>query len=228
MAPIAPRSPDRVAETVACAPAQRRPIGPSPGRVRSPSRSTPRWTSCSTADRRVIVFGEDVGVKGGVYGVTARAGPPVRRRPGLRHPARRAVDPRSWAGRRAGRPDPDPGDPVPGLPAQRRGSTARRGGHAALLLPRPLQQPDGGPDRRTWLPEGLRRALPQRQRGGGAARHSRTGGGLPGRADDAAAMLRTCVAAAVTDCDGVGVPGADRALPPARSLRSRRSGLAGR
>ena len=50
----------------------------------------------------------------------------------------------------------------------------------------------------------------------------------PARADDAAALLRTCVAAAAADGTRVGVPGADRALPPARPVRRRRRGMAGR
>ena len=71
MAPIAPRNPARVAETVRvlCAQAD---LG---------EQATPRTLAESinatldellTVERRVIVFGEDVGVKGGVYGVTAR------------------------------------------------------------------------------------------------------------------------------------------------------------
>ncbi len=40
------------------------------GRSRSPSRSTARSATCSPPTDRVLVFGEDVGAKGGVYGVT--------------------------------------------------------------------------------------------------------------------------------------------------------------
>ena len=75
MAPLAPRHPAVVEETV-------RALGPSrPERVEGQRHATPRTLAESinatldellTADRRVIVFGEDVGVKGGVYGVTAR------------------------------------------------------------------------------------------------------------------------------------------------------------
>ena len=48
----------------------------------------------------------------------------------------------------------------------------------------------------------------------------------PARPDDAAAMLRTCVAAARVDGTRVRVPRADRALPHARSLRGRRRAVA--
>ena len=148
MAPLAPRQPDEVGASAADA--ARPPLSDQPRTLAESINAT--LGELLTARPRVIVFGEDVGVKGGVYGVTARPGPPVRRGPGLRHRARRAVDPRSGAGRRSGRSDPDPGDPVPGLPAQRRRSTSRRGGHAAVLLPGPLHATrwsSGSPDSRT-------------------------------------------------------------------------------
>ena len=131
-------------------------------------------------DRRVIVFGEDVGVKGGVYGVTGG----LARRHGAARVFDTILDEQSilglGLGAGSGRSDPDPGDPVPRLPAQRRRPTPRRGGHAAVLLPGPVQQSDGGPGRRTGVPEGIRRPLPQRQRGRRAARHPGTGRRLPG------------------------------------------------
>ena len=83
---------------------------------------------------------------------------------GVRHPARRAGHPRAGARRRVVGAAADPGDPVPRLPAQRRGPDPRRRRHAAVLLEPAVPQPDGGARRRLRLPEGLRRALPQRQR----------------------------------------------------------------
>ena len=65
------------------------------------------------------------------------------------------------------------GDPVPRLPAQRRGPAARRGGDAAVLLAGPVPERHGRADRGLRLPEGLRRPLPQRRRGRRAARHPR-------------------------------------------------------
>ena len=95
MAPIAPRSPVRVAETVAALRAAQ-PVGqPRPRTLAESINAT--LEELLAADRRVIVFGEDVGVKGGVYGVTAR----LARRYGA---ARvfdtlldEQVDSRSWA-----------------------------------------------------------------------------------------------------------------------------------
>ena len=60
-------------------------------------------------------------------------------------------------------------------------------------------QPAGRAHRRLRLPEGLRRPLPQRQRGRRAPRHPGLVIASPARPADAAAMLRTCVAAAVAD-----------------------------
>ena len=49
---------------------------------------------------------------------------------------------------------------------------------------------------------------------------------VPARPEDAAAMLRTCLAAASVDGTGVGVPRADRAVPRARPARRGRPRLA--
>ena len=70
MAPIAPRNPVRVAETVA---ALRDTQPEDQPRSRTLAESiNATLDELLAADRRVIIFGEDVGVKGGVYGVTAR------------------------------------------------------------------------------------------------------------------------------------------------------------
>jgi len=77
MAPIAPRTRGRVADTVRTL----RNMRPEPEQTETGHSPKPRTLAESinatldellTADRRVIVFGEDVGAKGGVYGVTAR------------------------------------------------------------------------------------------------------------------------------------------------------------
>ncbi|HEY6682986.1 MAG TPA: thiamine pyrophosphate-dependent enzyme [Propionibacteriaceae bacterium] len=68
MAPIAPRNPGRVAETVR---ALR--VGADQAKPRTLAESiNATLDELLAADRRVIVFGEDVSAKGGVYGVTAR------------------------------------------------------------------------------------------------------------------------------------------------------------
>ena len=132
------------------------------------------------ADRRVLVFGEDVGVKGGVYGVTGG----LARRHGAARVFDTVLDEQSILGLALGAglagliPIPE----IQYLAYLHNAEDQLRGegGHAAVLLPRPVPQPDGGPGRRAGLPEGLRRPLPQRQRGRRAARHPGPGGRLPG------------------------------------------------
>ncbi len=109
-----------------------------------------------------LAFGEDIGRKGGVYGVTR----------GLQKsfgPARvfdTLLDEQSILGLALGRrrlgPAAVAGDPVPRLSAQRRRPVAWRGGVVEVLLTRAVPQSDGAADRRVRLPEGIRRALPQR------------------------------------------------------------------
>ena len=65
----------------------------------------------------------------------ARAAGPVRVGPRLRHPARRADHPRHGAGHQPRGVRAGARDPVPRLPAQRRGPAARRGGLAAASSP---------------------------------------------------------------------------------------------
>ncbi len=76
MAPISPRHPAGVAETVGVLTSGRVERSSSPeatARPRTLAESiNATLDELLSADRRVIVFGEDVGVKGGVYGVTAR------------------------------------------------------------------------------------------------------------------------------------------------------------
>ena len=70
MAPIAPRHPARVAETVHALSATQSADKTKPRTLAESINAT--LDELLAADRRVIVFGEDVGVKGGVYGVTTR------------------------------------------------------------------------------------------------------------------------------------------------------------
>ncbi len=65
MAPLAPRRPERVAESAEALAAG---VSVQPRTLAESINATLR--DILAADRRVIVFGEDVGVKGGVYGVT--------------------------------------------------------------------------------------------------------------------------------------------------------------
>jgi 2-oxoisovalerate dehydrogenase E1 component len=65
MAPLAPRRPEQVAESAEALTAD------SSGEPRTLAESiNATLRTILAADRRVVVFGEDVGVKGGVYGVT--------------------------------------------------------------------------------------------------------------------------------------------------------------
>ena len=120
-----------------------------------------------------LIFGEDVARKGGVYGVTRgllKAGGPARVFDTL-------LDEQAILGpcarRRVVGTAADTGDPVPRLPAQRRGSDSRRRRHPAVLLEPAVPQPDGRSRRRVWLSERLRRALPQRQQHRRHPRHPR-------------------------------------------------------
>jgi 2-oxoisovalerate dehydrogenase E1 component len=70
MAPIAPRHPARVAETVHALRASQSADKAKPRTLAESINAT--LNELLAADRRVIVFGEDVGAKGGVYGVTTR------------------------------------------------------------------------------------------------------------------------------------------------------------
>ena len=219
MAPLSPRRPG--------------PRSRDGGRAaaRSAGRSEPQTLAESinatlaeilTADRRVIVFGEDVGVKGGVYGVTRG----LARRLGAARvfdtAAGRAVDPRPRARGRAGRADPDPGDPVPRLPAQRRRSTARRGRDPVVLLLA------AGSATRWWFGWP---GWPTRRASAGTSTTTTRSAVLrdipglvvacPARADDAAGDAAHLRGRGRDRRDGVGVPRADRALPPARPARRR-------
>jgi 2-oxoisovalerate dehydrogenase E1 component len=232
MAPIAPRSPAQVAETVralsmhperAIRPKQGiRPeqgIGPGPfdklrtapvegGALAEPADSRPRTLAESingtldqllTADRRLIVFGEDVAVKGGVYGVTTR----LARRHGAARVFDTVLDEQSilGLGLGAGLAGLIPIPEVQYLAYLHNAEDQLRGEGATLPF---------FSRRRFTNPMVIRIAGLGYQKGFGGHFHNddsvavlRDIPGLvvacPARADDAAAMLRTCVAAAITD-----------------------------
>ena len=218
MAPLGlPAAPPSAEPRRTCRPARRRAADPRAGHQRHARRR------CWPAHADVLVFGEDVAVKGGVYGVTRG----LRKRfgvdPGLRHPARRADDPRHGAGHQPRGLRADPRDPVPRLPAQRRGPAPRRGRVAAVLLRRAVPQRHGRPDRRT---------RPTRR--GSAATSTTTTRvavlrDIPGlvarRPQPPAERARAAARPASTwpaGRPGLRVPRADRQLPHPRPARRRR------
>ena len=167
--------------------ARRRPVAGVPGEdALTLAQAINRTLADALADHDdVLVLGQDVGRKGGVYGVTRglhkRFGSAAR----PRHAARRADHPRHGARGEPGGLPPRPGDPVPRLPAQRRGPAARRGG-VARASSRTASTATAMVVRVAGLrlPARLRRALPQRQLGRRAARHPgdrRRGAQPPGR-----------------------------------------------
>ena len=110
-----------------------------------------------------------------------------------------------------------------------RTSTTRRtsaGGDPAVLLAGPLPQRHGRPDRRLRLPEGLRRSLPQRQRGRRAPRRAGHRRRVAGAAGGRSGNFRTCVASAATD-GTVCVPLEPIALYHTRDLHRGRRGSHG-
>ena len=124
-------------------------------------------------DPTVLVFGEDVGAKGGVYGVTRG----LQKRAGAARVFDTLLDEQSILGIALGAgvsgllPIPE----IQYLAYLHNAEDQLRGEAASLSFfsQRPVPQPDGRARRRARLPEGLRRPLPQRQRGRRAARHPR-------------------------------------------------------
>ena len=175
------------------------------------------------ADDRVLVFGEDVGVKGGVYGVT-RGLQRGRRRPGLRHPARRADDPRPGPRRRrcAGCCRSPRSSTSPTCTTPRTSSAARR--RPCVLLQRAVPQPMV-----------VRVAGSATRRGSAATSTTTTRSPCcatcpawssrrrpPGRR--ARPMLRTCAAAAVATARSACSSSRSRSTTPATSTSRATSG----
>jgi len=196
MAPIAPRHPARVAETVHAL------------RATSADKTKPRTLAESinatldellAADPRVIVFGEDVGVKGGVYGVTTR----LARKYGAARVFDTLLDEQAilGLGLGAGLAGLIPIPEVQYLAYLHNAEDQLRGEGATL--------PFFSRGRFT-NPMVVRIAGLGYQKGFGGHFHNDNAVAVlrdipgivvacPARADDAAAMLRTCVAAAITD-----------------------------
>ena len=204
MAPIAPRTPGRVAETVRTLrnmrlePEQTEPgHSPKPRTLAESINAT--LDELLTADRRVIVFGEDVGAKGGVYGVTAR----LARKHGRARVFDTLLDEQAilGLGLGAGLTGLIPIAEVQYLAYLHNAEDQLRGEDATL----PFFSRG-----RYSNPMVVRVAGLGYQKGFGGHFHNdnavavlRDIPGLvvacPARADDAAAMLRTCAAAAITD-----------------------------
>jgi 2-oxoisovalerate dehydrogenase E1 component len=200
IAPLAPRHPAQVAETVR---ALRRRADQGPKR-----RTRPRTLAESinatldellTAERRVIVFGEDVGIKGGVYGVTTR----LARKHGTARVFDTLLDEQAilGLGLGAGLAGLIPISEVQYLAYLHNAEDQLRGEGATLPF---FSQG------RFRNPMVVRIAGLGYQKGFGGHFHNdnavavlRDIPGLvvacPARGDDAAAMLRTCVAAAIAD-----------------------------
>jgi 2-oxoisovalerate dehydrogenase E1 component len=202
MAPLAPRHPPAVEETVRALRHSR------PELVERQRHTKPRTLAESinatldellTGDRRVIVFGEDVGVKGGVYGVTAR----LARKHGTARVFDTLLDEQAilGLGLGAGLAGLIPIPEVQYLAYLHNAEDQIRGEGATL--------PFFSRGRFT-NPMVVRIAGLGYQKGFGGHFHNDNAVGVlrdipglviacPARADDAAAMLRTCVAAAITD-----------------------------
>jgi 2-oxoisovalerate dehydrogenase E1 component len=197
MAPIAPRHPARVAETVHALRATQSADKAKPRTLAESINAT--LDELLAADRRVIVFGEDVGVKGGVYGVTTR----LARKYGAARVFDTLLDEQAilGLGLGAGLAGLIPIPEVQYLAYLHNAEDQLRGEGATL--------PFFSRGRFT-NPMVVRIAGLGYQKGFGGHFHNddavavlRDIPGIvvacPARADDAAAMLRTCVAAAITD-----------------------------
>ena len=147
-----------------------------PARSRWPRPSTPPSPTRWSANPAMVLFGEDVAAKGGVYGVTKG----LRDRFGPGRVFDTLLDETSILGLALGAglggllPVPE----IQYLAYLHNAEDQLRGEAASLQFfsAGRVPQPDGGPGGRAGLPGGVRRALPQRQLGGRAARHPRAGG----------------------------------------------------
>ena len=140
-AALAPRSPTAVAAVGRRGAARDAPSCSAPTLPEHEGAADPRPVDQPGAARRAARRTRGAGLRRGrrARRAASTASPAgccktARRAPRVRHAARRADDPRARARRRRVRAAADPRDPVPRLPAQRRGPAARRGGDAAVLL----------------------------------------------------------------------------------------------
>ena len=193
MAPLAPRSPDRVAELTA------RFDKLSADSMTLAESINATLDQILTADRRVIVFGEDVGVKGGVYGLTGG----LARRHGAARVFDTVLDEQSILGLGLGAGLAGL-VPIPEIQylAYLHNAEDQLRGEAATLPFFSLG--------RFTNPMVVRVAGLGYQKGFGGHFHNDNALGVlrdipglvvacPARADDAAALLRSCVAAAIAD-----------------------------
>ena len=173
MAPLAPRNPEAVwADAILAAADEDRRHAAFGGRL--PELAGPltlaqtinaTLTDAMAARPEMLVFGQDVARKGGVYGVTRG----LLSRFGGGRVFDTLLDEQAILGLALGAglagllPVPE----IQYLAYLHNAADQIRGEarHPAVLLPGPVPQPHGGADRRLRLPGGLRRALPQRQRG---------------------------------------------------------------
>jgi 2-oxoisovalerate dehydrogenase E1 component len=195
MAPIAPRHPDEVAEE-----AKRLRSDQPPDKPQTLAESiNTTLDQILAADRRVVVFGEDTGVKGGVYGVTRG----LARRHGAARVFDTVLDEQSilGLGLGAGLAGLIPIPEIQYLAYLHNAEDQLRGEGATLPF---------FSHGRFRNPMVVRVAGLAYQRGFGGHFHNDNALGVlrdipglvvacPARADDAAGMLRTCVAAAITD-----------------------------
>ena len=234
MAPLAPRRPTVVAARAAVvAPAterQRAFAGRLPedaGPLTLAQSINAALADALAARPGMLVFGEDVARKGGVYGVTRG----LLRRFGAGRVFDTPLDEQAILGLAlgAGLAGMLPVPEIQYLAYLHNAADQIRGEAATLVLffDRPVPEPAGGAGRGAGLPERVRRPFPQRQRGRGAARHPRPGhrragpagrcrrdaADLPGRRRGRRQRLR--------------VPRTDRALSRARRAGTRRRRLAG-
>ena len=170
----------------------------------------------------MLVFGEDVGRKGGVYGLTRGLQAALRRATGVRHAARRAVDPRprASASASAGCCRCPRSSTSPTCTTPRTSCAARRRACASSPTARsPTRWWCASPGSR--YQKGFGGHFHNDDAVGGAARHPR-----PGRRGAVASRgrRRRCCAACLGGGGDRGpgerVPRADRALSRARSARA--------
>jgi 2-oxoisovalerate dehydrogenase E1 component len=195
MAPIAPRRPDKVAKA-----ARSLRQNQAPGKPQTLAESiNATLDQILAAERRVVVFGEDVGVKGGVYGVTGG----LARRHGAARVFDTVLDEQSilGLGLGAGLAGLVPIPEIQYLAYLHNAEDQLRGEGATL----PFFSRG-----RFRNPMVVRVAGLAYQKGFGGHFHNDNALGVlrdipglvvgcPARSDDAASMLRTCVASAITD-----------------------------
>ena len=195
MAPLAPRRPEKVAEAAK----RLQPDQPTSKPHTLAESINATLDQILAADRRVIVFGEDVGVKGGVYGVTGG----LARRHGAARVFDTVLDEQSilGLGLGAGLAGLIPIPEIQYLAYLHNAEDQLRGEGATL----PFFSRG-----RFRNPMVVRVAGLAYQKGFGGHFHNDNALGVlrdipglvvacPARPDDAAGMLRTCVAAAITD-----------------------------